>query len=173
MRFIRQAIEADAPHLPSIERSAGQAFLRIPELSWIADDDVLTEDRHRELIRGGATWVAVEPSSPPIGFISGEITKTNLHIWALAVRFDRQGEGLGRELLETARRSAVHAKLASMTLTTFRDVPWNAPFYQSLGFEILPPLQTPPFLSALLDAEVAAGLPADRRCAMQLSLSPT
>ena len=27
---------------------------------------------------------------------------------------------------------------ASVTLTTFRDVPWNMPFYERLGFRVIP-----------------------------------
>jgi hypothetical protein len=45
-----------------------------------------------------------------------------------------------------------------MTLTTFRDVPWNAPFYARRGFaEVLDPS---PGLAAVRDRERSLGLDA-------------
>ncbi|WP_292173833.1 hypothetical protein [Mesorhizobium sp.] len=57
---VRIAQEADAQSLPDIEQSAGEAYREIADLAWIADDDNLTVERHRELIAKGTCWVAVE-----------------------------------------------------------------------------------------------------------------
>lgn len=58
--------------------------------------------------------------------------------------------------------------LASLTLTTFRDVPWNAPFYARLGFEMITTLT--PELREKREEETAHGLAYDARCAMRLPL---
>jgi hypothetical protein len=42
-----------------------------------------------------------------------------------------------------------------VTLTTFRDVPWNAPFYRRLGFEVVDEL--PSGLAAIRAHEAMAG----------------
>ena len=42
-----------------------------------------------------------------------------------------------------------------MTLTTFRDVPWNGPFYAGLGFRAVDELT--PGLAAVRDHEKAIG----------------
>ena len=58
---------------------------------------------------------------------------------------------------------------AAVTLTSFRDVPWNAPFYQRVGFEVVD--DPPPGLAAVRAAERAEGF--DRfgpRVAMRLVL---
>ena len=57
-----------------------------------------------------------------------------------------------------------------MTLCTFRDVPWNAPFYAALGFA---PIASPePALARLLAHEIALGLTAyGARIAMGVRLS--
>ena len=50
-----------------------------------------------------------------------------------------------------------------MTLTTFRAVPWNMPFYSRLGFEVIPAEQLGPELVAVVENETARGLdPRDR-----------
>jgi hypothetical protein len=61
--------------------------------------------------------------------------------------------------------------LVALTLTTFRDVAWNGPFYQRLGFEELAAHDLSPDLAQILAHEAARGLPGDRRCAMRLDLS--
>jgi hypothetical protein len=58
--------------------------------------------------------------------------------------------------------------LTSLTLTTFRDVPWNAPFYARLGFEYVTELT--PELRQKREEETAHGLAFDSRCAMRLPL---
>ena len=57
-----------------------------------------------------------------------------------------------------------------MTLTTFRTIPWNCPFYERLGFRTLDEADLSPRLLAVLDEEDAHGLPRDTRCAMRLTL---
>lgn len=54
-----------------------------------------------------------------------------------------------------------------MTLTTFRDVPWNAPFYARRGFELLDDTTIGERLQTILEKEAGHGLPRARRCAMR------
>jgi len=56
---------------------------------------------------------------------------------------------------------------ASVTLSTFRDVPWNQPFYARLGFEIVPPAQFSPALRAIVEDETRRGLDPRRRVVMR------
>jgi N-acetylglutamate synthase-like GNAT family acetyltransferase len=77
------------------------------------------------------------------------------------------GKRVGRQLIACAE----HARklgLTSLTLTTFRDVPWNAPFYARLGFEIVTELT--PELRQKREEEAAHGLAYDSRCAMRRHL---
>jgi GNAT superfamily N-acetyltransferase len=166
---IRNARAEDATVLPDVERSAGQAFLSIPDLAWIADDDVQSVARHLALIAGGYAWVAVE-NETPIGFISAEKTEDALHIWELSVHADFQGRGIGRALIARAAGVAKADGLSAVTLTTFRDVAWNEPFYKSLGFQTLPADAMPKRIQVILDDEAAHGLPRERRCGMMLRL---
>jgi hypothetical protein len=51
----------------------------------------------------------------------------------------------------------------SVTLTTFRGVRWNMPFYARLGFEVVPRSELDAPLARVVDAEARRGLdPAGR-----------
>jgi GNAT superfamily N-acetyltransferase len=167
---IRSATNEDAPGLPDIERSAGLRFLQIPALAWIAHDTVLSVAQHMACIRQGLCWVAVDTHDRPIGFLSAARADAALHIDQLAVRLGSQGRGIGTALMARAAEKARAWDLAAVTLTTFRGVPWNEPFYRRLGFETLDGQQLDQRLQALLEAEVRHGLPPDQRCAMRLAL---
>jgi hypothetical protein len=65
-------------------------------------------------------------------------------------------------LMQAAESFARARNLRSLTLTTFTDVPWNAPWYSRLGFELE---SCDARLSALVLMEVERGLP--RRCGMR------
>jgi predicted N-acetyltransferase YhbS len=167
--LIRLATPEDAPRLPDIERSAGLLFREIVGLEWIADDHVMTVDQHLPAIRAKSAWVACEEEAP-VGFLSAERTVDVLHIREVSVFASVMGRGIGRRLIQAAISAANESGLSALTLTTFRDVPWNEPYYQRLGFETLAADDLDQRLATILADEVCAGLPGDRRCAMQLNL---
>ena len=116
------------------------------------------------------------PGSPsrtvaPIGFIATERAGTELHIVELSVHPTVAQQGVGRRLIEAAFAAAENAGLTAVTLTTFRDVPWNAPYYARLGFREVPAAAISSRLAATTAQESARGLPAERRCAMRYALS--
>ena len=167
---IRPANPCDAPVLPGIERSSGEIFRRWAGLEWIADDDVQSEERHRALIADGVAFVAALEGYGIAAFLNGAVTPDALHIWQVAVHQDQQGHGIGRRLIEAAQRHAANHGIHSLTLTTFRKVPWNEPYYQRLGFITLDDGLLGARLRAVLDAEKQAGLPIAQRCAMRKTL---
>ncbi|MCO3009930.1 GNAT family N-acetyltransferase [Pseudomonas aeruginosa] len=76
----------------------------------------------------------------------------------------------GRRLLERAVTYAHASHCRALTLTTFCDVPWNAPFYARLGFQRLTWQEAGERLRAILGHEQEIGFAADSRCAMRLVL---
>jgi ribosomal protein S18 acetylase RimI-like enzyme len=168
MPDIRIARQSDAAAFPAIENSAGQLFRVIPDLAWIADGEDLSEAQYRALISKGASWVATDPQDRPIGFLAADIQDGALHIWEFAVAWDQQRRGIGRALFRTAFHHASARWLGAITLTTFKDVPWNEPFYRSLGFQTLDAAGMGERLAALLRRDAERGLPPDQRCAMRL-----
>lgn len=75
-----------------------------------------------------------------------------------------QGRGVGRALLAHAADWARARGLTALSLTTFRHVPWNAPFYASFGFREWDPAEAPASIRQALNYEAAKGL--KDRCAM-------
>lgn len=169
---VRPATPDDAPALPLIERSAGALFCALPDLAWLADSDGTSLARHCELIGQGTVWVAVDRGDAPVAFLEAEVFGDELHVWEMSVHRDWQSRGLGRSLLAAAIGHSVRAGLATLTLTTFRDVPWNGPFYARMGFAPIAGAALSERLRRVLADEAAAGLPVMRRWAMQRALAP-
>lgn len=167
---IRPTTALDAPLLPAIEQSAGQAFLSIPELAWIAHDSPQSPQRHLELLAQGLSWVAVDDSDRPVGFLNAEVVDGELYICETSVHQDHQRKGVGRALMDTVKEHARREGYPGVVLTTFKDVPWNAKFYASVGFAIIPEEELSQSLNDILAKEAAAGLPRDKRCAMRYTL---
>lgn len=107
---------------------------------------------------------------PPIAFIVVELIDGAAHIWQLSVHPDHARRGIGSALINAATDWARANDLDAITLTTFRDVPWNGPFYASLGFVVIDDLT--PELAAIRDHERVIGDDAfGPRVAMRLALS--
>lgn len=169
---VRPARRADVAAMPALEQSAGELFRDIPDLAHVADGENRSEQRYRALVEGGWCRVAEDSRGDPVGFLCAERHGAELHICELGVRADRQRLGIGRRLMTVTIRAATRHWIEAITLTTFSDVAWNAPFYERLGFRRLPRRDMDARLNAILRVEAKAGLPARRRCAMRLILAP-
>lgn len=102
------------------------------------------------------------------GFASCQACADALHLWELAVRQDAQGKGLGRALVKATLGLARDRGLAAVTLSTFREIPWNAPFYARMGFKSMPELNSR--LAVIRQREELLGLSAARRVFMRAEL---
>ncbi|MCH4022548.1 MAG: GNAT family N-acetyltransferase [Acetobacter sp.] len=170
---IRPTSIDDVPHLARIERSAGQIFRCIPELSWLAGEDPLPPARHLACIRNGISFVAVNQLNEPVAFLAATIHDGDLHIEELSTDATAQNKGCARALIHATEQAAIHHGLKALTLTTFKAVPWNGPFYSRLGFVALQPGDEHPRLMALLSAEEQHGFPPGTRCAMRKAILKT
>ena len=170
MFSIRKAVPSDAAILPTIEHSAAQTFRGHLELGWIADDDVQSEQDHLNYIAQEMEWVAVNNNDQPVAFINIERLQESLHICEVSVCQSWQGKGVGRRLIQQVVEFALLEGVRSVTLTTFREIAWNAPYYQRLGFSIVEASELTTDLASILQQEVNAGFNAEQRCAMRLNI---
>lgn len=76
---LRATTLADTAALPAIERSAGQRFLLIPELAWIADDQIISAAQHRAFAAAGMSWLALVDARP-VGFLVAEALGSSLFL---------------------------------------------------------------------------------------------
>jgi len=110
---------------------------------WAASDRLLeeygigpfVEDESENHLPAAAAVFAV--GEPAVGFVCLELVDGTAHVDQLSVLPEFGRRGIGRALLETAIGWAVSSGYGELTLTTYRDVPFNAPFYRTLGFEEL------------------------------------
>jgi len=171
--LVRAARPDDLPLLPEIEVSAASLFRDqgVEVFAGETEDapiDFTPAEVWEPIRAAGLLWVMAQDDGPPGAFLAARIEENRLHILEFDVHRRLQGQGVGRRLLAFVIDEARRRDLAGLSLTTFRDVPWNAPFYASAGFEIVERNATTPLLRAYLDREAARGLDPARRCAMIL-----
>jgi hypothetical protein len=62
---------------------------------------------------------------------------------------------------------AAAAGYESVSLSTFRDIPWNMPFYARLGFRVVRDSELGPALRGVVEDERRRGLDPSRRVVMR------
>jgi GNAT superfamily N-acetyltransferase len=157
----------------AIEVAAGQLFLSVgmPE---IAADDPPSVELLEGHIAAGTAWVASMASdgrSSVVGYAIVSGVDGAAHVDQVSVDPPAGRRGIGRLLMAEVGRWAVARGFDRVTLTTFRDVPWNAPYYAKLGFEVVPATDAGPGLRAIVADEAAAGLDPSLRVIMRAAAS--
>lgn len=166
---VRPARPEDLPALAAIERAALRLFVEagLPDL---ADGPVLDLAEVQRYHAEGFVAVAEHPRAGIVGFVVARPLGGCAHVQEMDVHPDHGRQGLGRRLLDAALAWARGAGYRAVTLTTFRDVAWNAPFYARCGFRELPLADASPELLDLRRLEATYGLPSERRILMRLEL---
>ena len=154
----------DLARIPAIELAAATL------LRGHAPDSVLNEvtgtRQLRAAQRDGRLWVALADRLP-VGFAHVELREPDsVHLEEVDVHPLHGRRGLGTRLMHAVCEWAGERGYRRVTLTTFRDVPWNMPFYVRLGFEEIPEPLLTPALRSILEDEARRGLAASRRVAM-------
>ena len=170
MHEIRAARPADLSALREIETAAGAIFREI-DMHEVADDEPQTITELVAYQVGGRAWVAVDAADRPIAYLLASMVDSNAHIDQVSVHSRHARQGVGQALIEAAAVWARSRDLPALTLTTFAHVPWNAPYYERLGFHILADNQITSGLRDIRANEAARGLDSWRRVAMRRALT--
>lgn len=135
---------ADIPRLQQIEIHAGQLFRDIG-MAAIADDPPPSAEILSGYLRREDAWAILLEPPHIAGYLLGDVVDGCLHIEQVSVDPAFARRGAGGRLIRNAAGWALDRRLnrvvgdapGIVTLTTFRDVPWNAPYYRRLGFEVV------------------------------------
>ena len=156
--LIRPPAADELARLVAIEAAAGQAFADhgMPE---IAADDPGSPAELEAYRAAGRAWVAADDGVPVAYLVAAEVDGC-LHIEQVSVDPAHAGRGIGAALIDHLAGAARADGRPALTLTTFREIPWNAPYYRRLGFADLPEAEWGPQLRALVAREAEA-IPGD------------
>ncbi len=168
LRSIRAARLEDVETMREIERAAGHLFSEIG-MDGIAAHVPPEAVTLGDYIQQQRAWVAAVDDQP-VGYALVDVVDGCGHLEQVSVHPAHGRQGLGRMLIQTVIDWAEARGLPAITLLTFRDVPWNGPYYASLGFGPLADAELTPGLLALRAHESELGLDRESRHAMRLDL---
>lgn len=152
--------------LPAIEQRAGELLKGHEAYPVFAghglDLPALQDGLLRERL-----WVVDAAEGGIAGYLlAGELCG-EFHVLQMDVDLAHARRGHGRALLRHALAQARAAGFAAAVLTTLSDVPWNAAFYASEGFDVVPEAEWNDGLRAVMAEEAALGFPMQLRVAMR------
>lgn len=153
---LRLARSEDAGAFHRVEDDAAELLRSAPELAGIAIPPSRSEDNYALLIRRGHCLSAIA-GEQVIGFAAAAPKGREIHLHELSVARSWQRRRIGATLLEALAIDARNSSFRAITLTTFRDIAWNAPFYAAHGFVEV---------ANGGDSAVEDGAPDPPRCAM-------
>ncbi len=154
---VRPAEASDLPLLQDIERAAGAPFRDIG-MAAIADDEPPPSAVLERYRRDGRAWVWAGGDGLPVAYLIDDDIDGAAHIEQVSVHPAAARRGLGRALIDHLGARAAADGRTALTLTTFTEVPWNAPYYTRIGFRVL------------AEPELTEGLRENRRHEKELGL---
>jgi GNAT superfamily N-acetyltransferase len=188
---IRLSRKSELAAVPEIERRAKERFASATAALGSSSDPALQVDSGAALLRAhedGRLWiaeriaaqrtaagegvaaddgVAADESDQIVGFALVREIGLFAHLEEIDVLPAHGRQGLGSALLEAVCEWAYSRGFSAVTLSTFRDVAWNAPFFTRRGFALIPPAELPPELIEIVQREAKQGLRTDLRVVMQ------
>jgi len=161
---LRNARPEEIEALRAIERASSQRFIGL--MDDLAADEPTSAEALAARIDAEGLLVATD-ADVPIAFVMFRPVEDGLYIEQIDVLPDFAGQRLGARLLDAVSDQARVRGLKVLTLSTFRDIPWNAPWYRRLGFVDIAEADLTTGLLAIRKAHVARGLDESARTFMR------
>lgn len=166
---IRLARAEELGFLREVEFASGALFAEIG-LYNVAKSDSLPLTVLQAQQQAGMVWVAADSSDCAVGFAAASEKDGTIYLEQISVHPAHGRRGIGKLLIETLCEWTAEKGMAAVTLSTFVDVAWNAPFYSRIGFRALVEEELSPSLKKSLDEESRAWFPL-KRVVMRRELS--
>ncbi|HEX5659534.1 MAG TPA: GNAT family N-acetyltransferase [Polyangiales bacterium] len=167
---LRLATSQEIATLPSLEMASAQRFQNSPHPAC-AEGQPISEGLHARWLSHDGVWVAESPRGEIVGFVDWIPMALDMYVVELDVHPDHAGKGLGRQLLDALAEFGSRLGFERMVLRTFRDVPWNEPYYRRLGFETLAREEEHSELANVRAQEASVGLDDSKRSTLYRALN--
>lgn len=161
----RLARVGDVERLREIERAAGAVF-RDVGMADIADDEPPSVEVLEGYVGDGRAWVVADAAEVAVAYLLVDVVDGAGHVEQVSVHPRHAGHRWGQALIEQTATWAEERGYAALTLTTFADVAWNAPYYERLGFRVMAPDELGEGLRRVREHEAELGLERWPRVAM-------
>lgn len=152
--------------LPQIENAADRRYARAG-LTWVIDMPPASMASLEKGRRRGMLWVAASPSNRVTGFALMKLVGGKAWLDQLSVLDTWQRRGYGTALIDRTAATARALGFDVLHLSTYRDVPWNGPYYGRRGFEEVSRAEWPRAFRAQIMVENSHGHPPWRRTIMR------
>lgn len=162
---IRLARVEDAAAFHRVEDDAASLLRGEPSLAGTVIPPTASAADHARIIAKGRSLAALHDDGI-IGFAAIRTVGRELHLAELSVARAHQRCGVGSLLIRAMMIDARNSGYRAITLNTYRDIPWNAPFYARFGFVEVENFEGRDYLAEGREGAAALGVPMDRRCAM-------
>ena len=163
---IRAARATDLGQIAPIEDAGGPQF---QALFGDAIEPILLSPAADGRQRDAQPGFLLVAGEPPVGFVHVLLIDGHAHLEQLSVLPELQRRGIGAALTRAAMAEARAQGFDRLSLCTYRDVPWNGPFYRGLGFTEVTELA--PYEQRLRAKEQDLGLDVNGvRCVMEVAL---
>ena len=166
---IRLARAEELPGLSAIEDRAGEIYA---DAGLPGDLEGVPLETFTRAHADETLWVITDSSDAAVAFALCWRRPDALHLRELDVDPPHMRRGLGHRLIEHVRERAAAESRSWVTLTTFAEVPWNAPLYRRYGFVEVAPTDQPQWLTEIREHERAQGLDRWPRIAMRVPTRP-
>lgn len=165
---VREARAQDIPTVREIERRAAARMRQTP-YPEIAEDEPNDAATLTARVAEGGVLVACAARDAPVAHVTFRPLGEDFYVEQIDVLPEYAGRRIGAMLLDEVAARARTAGAAGLVLSTFRDVPFNAPYYRRLGFVDLEASSLTDALRAIRAEHAARGLDETRRVFMRRS----
>src|SRR5436305_1030080 len=167
---IRLARPDEVGMLREIEDEAGERFNGLDIFDPAMSSSFSLDEMFR-LAKLDQVWVACDSNDRPVGMIIASIRCGYAYIEELDVLMEHGRQGLGTRLIQQVCKWARAQGCDAVDLSTFRDVPWNGPFYRKNGFRDLTSDEWTADMPRIREIETSQGLVPAARVFMRRGLN--
>lgn len=144
---IRNTVASDLPRIPAIQTDADELFRTIG-VAATKHQTPLSLEELSVFHEAGHAWVATvskegSDSETAIAYIlvyvvdNDEMGWKSAFILRVSVCTEYSRRGIGKALIEHVALWASQHGMSALDMTTLKNVPWNQPYFERLGFQVV------------------------------------